>query len=34
VADAIADRSNLIVVVQSLGVFTAPLVEDRVAVGC
>jgi len=32
VADAIGDRTNLIVVGQSLGGFTAPLVCDRVAV--
>jgi pimeloyl-ACP methyl ester carboxylesterase len=32
VVDAIGDRSNLIVVAQSLGGFTAPLVCDRVAV--
>jgi hypothetical protein len=32
VADAIGDRTNLIVVAQSFGGFTAPLVCDRVAV--
>jgi pimeloyl-ACP methyl ester carboxylesterase len=32
VVDAIGDRTNLIVVAQSLGAFTAPLVCDRVAV--
>jgi hypothetical protein len=32
VAGAIGDRTNLIVVAQSLGGFTAPLVCDRVAV--
>jgi len=32
VADAIGDQTNLIVVAQSLGGFTAPLVCDRVAV--
>ena len=32
VVDAIGDRSNLVVVAQSLGGFTAPLVCDRVAV--
>lgn len=32
VADAIGDRTNLIVVAQSLGGFTAPLVCDRAAV--
>ena len=32
VADAIGDRANLIVVAQSLGGFTAPLVCDRAAV--
>lgn len=32
VADAIGDRTNLVVVAQSLGGFTAPLVCDRVAV--
>lgn len=32
VADAVRDRSDLIVVAQSLGGFTAPLVCDRVAV--
>ncbi len=31
VVDAIGDRSNLIVVAQSLGGFTAPLVCDRAA---
>ncbi|WP_020579788.1 alpha/beta fold hydrolase, partial [Actinopolymorpha alba] len=32
VAEAIGDRTNLIVVAQSFGGFTAPLVCDRVAV--
>ena len=32
VADAIGDRTDLVVVAQSLGGFTAPLVCDRVAV--
>jgi pimeloyl-ACP methyl ester carboxylesterase len=32
VVDAVGDRTDLIVVAQSLGAFTAPLVCDRVAV--
>ena len=32
VVDAIGDRTNLVVVAQSLGVFTAPLVCERILV--